>query len=159
MRKQCNSMQAQHDWSKLFSRWYIFILCFTWVNTSHYLLCTSLRPSKLLRKKTVITYHRPEQWRRCFCGERQCFWPHTCSCLCPPAELFWWQDYGQRWWKNWGRPLGQSHPHFSATPPEKCVLVFKIHSNRRWTVLIMWWTRCATVECDDVLQVPDTVVK
>lgn len=66
-----------------------------------------------------FTYHRLGPWQRCFCGERQCFWPHTCSCLCPPAALFWWRDYGRPWWKNWGHLLGWQHPRFSATPPEK----------------------------------------
>lgn len=72
-----------------------------------------------LRLKEVITYHRPGPWQRCFFAEPRCFWPHTCSCPCPPAGPFWWRDYGQPWWKNWGRSLGRSHPRFAATPPEK----------------------------------------
>lgn len=68
--------------------------------------------------KELITYHRLGLWQRCFCGEQQCFWPHMCSCLYLPAGLFWWRDYGQPWWKNWGHLLGRSHPRFSATPPE-----------------------------------------
>lgn len=84
--------------------------------------------------KEVITYRRLGPWQRCFCGERQCFWPHTCSCPCPPAGLFWWQDYGQVWWKNWGRSLGRSRPRFSATPPENMFQWSKIHCISNETV-------------------------
>lgn len=80
--------------------------------------------------KEVITYHRLGRWRRCFCGERRCFWPHTCSCLCLPAGLFWWWDYGQPWRKNWGRSPGWQYLRFSATPPEKTV--------QRWEFTALW---------------------
>lgn len=76
---------------------------------------------KHLLREVIITYRTPGPWRSCFYGAQQCFWPHTCSCLCPKGGLFWWQDCDQVWWKNWGRSMGRAHPRSSATPPEKYI--------------------------------------
>lgn len=98
-----------------------------------------------LRLKEVITYHRPGPWQRCFFAEPRCFWPHTCSCPCPPAGPFWWRDYGQPWWKNWGRSLGRSHPRFAATPPEKIFQWSKIDCISTETVSPL--PRSSTTRC------------
>lgn len=125
-----------------------FCVCIFWsVQTSH-------KPHRWHSLKELITYHRLGLWQRCFCGEQQYFWPHTCSCLYLPAGLFWWRDYGQPWWKNWGHLLGRSHPRFSATPPENMFQWAKINCLSIETV-----SSCVAVQWSDVMWIREIYMK